>query len=429
MDKPSSSTPRGGADPTSGTTASGIPDIDQDALKDRLAKILNGHTWQFRPHDIARMLSPRFVLEECREDAANRPLLEHFDLLIEDPVVVHAMNQAFADPPPPPIFVTDERANYIPVADFLNDCVAACNEAYDMIAQNLHNGPFTVATRDKRWFPNLSFLKYDRETGDRVRGATRALKPDVIGIDAPNPPDDPADVLGYWNLPDELEDDRKANQIEIVCDLKSEWKPMVPQVGTYGRALFTRCPQRVFTLAFAIDHISKVMRVFIFHHGGLTASHAISLAHPGINTCGPVAEKLARSRRDFLEILLSILLWQGPADAGFLEFTDGEEWVIPSGDDGSVTAKQKAVLYYHPLVRSRETFVAVLEREQPPQPLPSAAGSSKGPAEITAGVQRMTLRSAMKKKATVPKPVVPPAENTPTGQCQALIFITSTNLG
>ncbi len=97
--------------------------------------------------------------------------------------------------------------------------------------------------------------------------------------------------------------------------------------------------------------------MLIFHHGGLSASHELELKKP--EHCSA-----------FLRIMLSILLWQSPADAGFPEFTDGMTWVLPS-KVGTVEVKQKEVLYYHPSIRSRETFVALLEREKPP-PSPTA---------------------------------------------------------
>lgn len=111
--------------------------------------------------------------------------------------------------------------------------------------------------------------------------------------------------------------------------------------------------------------------MLIFHHGGLSASHELELKKP--EHCSA-----------FLRIMLSILLWQSPADAGFPEFTDGMTWVLPS-KVGTVEVKQKEVLYYHPSIRSRETFVALLEREKPPPsptaqatPLPTPQATSSG---------------------------------------------------
>ncbi len=417
MASETTSTPWRDSGITSDTTASGPVDIDQEKLKAHLYLNLRGHTWQFPPHDIARMLSPKLVKEENRRDVTVRPQLDHYDILITHPVVENVMHEVFARPPPPPPFTAiDERANYTRTVDFLNSCIGLCNTAYNTIYERRAEiSPFVIKPRSKRWLPHLRFVVNDKLAGDTVRGSVNPIKPDVIAIDSATLPNPSSALVGYWNLPDELRRNPKSNarQIQLSVDLKKgSWKRMVLQLATYGRGQYTASPLRVFTIVFGIDHSARTMRVLIFHHGGLTASHEINL--------GP-RENLVQQRRDLLKIFLSILLWQGPGDAGLPEYTNGESWIVPSGKNGTVIVKQKAVLYYQPLLRSRETFVAILSNKQPPPDVPSPPVANETE-KLERIVGSMTLRSLT--KPTTPNqiptgnstPVEQPTNTHPTGK-------------
>ncbi len=117
--------------------------------------------------------------------------------------------------------------------------------------------------------------------------------------------------------------------------------------------------------------------------------------------------------RDLLKIFLSILLWQGPVDAVLPEYTNGESWIVPSGKNGTVIVKQKAVLYYQPLLRSRKTFVGVLSNEQPPPDVPAPPVTNETlKRERNAGL--ITLGS-LTQKSTTPNQI-PAGNSTPIEQ-------------
>jgi len=191
---------------TSDTTSSGAADCQ----------------WQFPPHDIARMLSPKLVKKENRRDVTVRPQLDHYDILITHPVVENVMLEVFATPPSPPDFTTidDERlgANY--------SCIGLCNAAYNMIHERRAEiTPFVINSRDKRWLLNLQFVVNDKLAGDSVRGASNPVKPDIIAIDPLTLPNPLSALVGYWNLPDELRRDPSSNarQIQFACDGRGQY--------------------------------------------------------------------------------------------------------------------------------------------------------------------------------------------------------------
>ncbi|KLO14766.1 hypothetical protein SCHPADRAFT_299202 [Schizopora paradoxa] len=344
---------------------------------------LKGHTWQFPPDDITRMLSPKVLQLQYRNQPRDevtgfRHLLIHFDSLIDHPTVVQVMDEVFIRPLTAPILQANEPLDYEPVADFLNQCISLCDIAYGKIASQLgEDGQFTVKARTDRWL--VTSFGYDRQVGDKIRGA-HPLKPKFV---------EGSDTACWWKVPV----GEKGMQMHICSDLKAEWPDIILQCATYARGQFYADPLRSFVVVIAVNHKSSSLRVLIFHHGGLSASREFFF--------GPNADE--GSHRAFLKILLSIFLWQGPADAGLPEFTDGETWVLPSKTQEHTVATQTSILFYRPSIRSRETFVALLnvpgtlllnEESEAVQVTPSMDSSASAAEAVGKELQHIQLESA-----------------------------------
>ncbi len=167
------------------------------------------------------------------------------------------MEEEFANPPNVPDFVHGETENYEDFAAFLNECIAVCDHAYDRICDegDIYQ-PFTVKKRALRHFDELCFTEYNKDTGDIVNNAPRPLKPDLVAVRAKfNALPDLADLVCYWKLREET---KFKKRIEIACEMKKwEWKDLVLQSATYGRAESTGDPLRTFTLVLAVSYIKK----------------------------------------------------------------------------------------------------------------------------------------------------------------------------
>ena len=187
-----------------------------------------------------------------------------------------------------------ERDWYPPIVLFLNNCIDVCNGAL--------RGSESAAAKDPyhSLYDRLKFIVYDKTTEDGVKGAA-PVKPDLVGgLDlVPN-------ERVAW-CPTNPPKDPPTKQVLFPVEVKADWTPMVNQAATYARCLFSANPSRQFAIVLGFRHVQAELRFLVFHRGGLTGSRSLSVKdEPG--------------QKGILRILLSILDWKSPEDAGFLGF-------------------------------------------------------------------------------------------------------------
>jgi hypothetical protein len=344
------STPQKKSHPNSETTATGPEEILQRDLKERVEEELAGHAWEFDADDVARMLSPKILKKEHQDK--DLPELSHFDILIDQSHVTSAMKKVFENMPHPGPFHKAESRNYDTISEFLNNCVQGCLDAYQSISATYANtrdhGAFKLNPFGEAFWAALLFVKYDRPTGDKVKNSA-PLKPDIVGLAIKDMP--PSDFVACWSkLPEQSK--RDPRKIAMAVEVKANWKDMLLQSCTYGRAQFNDTPLRTFTVTIAVNHIAETLRVLIFHRGGLSTTKELRLT---------TKDGKGHDIHKFMKILLSILLWQTPGDAGFPEFTDAEKFIFPSGENDTVEAIQEQLLHNRQSSRGRNTFVALMK--------------------------------------------------------------------
>ncbi|KLO14918.1 hypothetical protein SCHPADRAFT_996286 [Schizopora paradoxa] len=212
--------------------------VTQDLQKTSPGVLIKGHT------HIARMLSPKVLRNEYRglltDCGSFRHLLRYLDTLIDRPTVIEIMDQHFLDPPKPSAFVTDERVNYPGVATFVNSCIAMCSNAYLQMFTQLHSEVIKMLPENSRCLKNYLFYVYNKAAGDSYKNTSK-LKADLVALMALGPGEQD---LAFWTLLDEA----LGKQIETICEEKFNWLDLVPQCATHARAMFTRCPLRVYRL-------------------------------------------------------------------------------------------------------------------------------------------------------------------------------------
>ena len=83
----------------------------------------------------------------------------------------------------------------------------------------------------------------------------------------------------------------------------------------------TAMPLRQFSLVIAYNHDQHELRFLVFHVGGMTASHGLSPNKPN-------------DHQNILRLILALLTWETPGDAGLPEWcSDVEMFVQRGGDD------------------------------------------------------------------------------------------------
>ncbi|KAF8322905.1 uncharacterized protein EI90DRAFT_3019966 [Cantharellus anzutake] len=378
------SSPQKKSHPSVQMTTTPPPEVFQHDLKKHVEEELSSHAWEFGPDDIACMLSPKIL----KHEPENGGLLElcHFDILIDHPRIESAMGKLFKNMPKPSPF-HQEVKNYDNITKFLNECVKLCTDTYRSIQTDLQASEFNLQEFGKAFWPALRFVKYHKPTFDKVQNAA-PLKPDIVGLVIEDMPS--GDFVACWSKPPKS-CERNLQRIAVAVEVKDRWKDLLLQSGTYGRAQFNDTPLRSFTATIAINHATETLRVLIFHRGGLSASKELRLT---------TKDGEAHDIRKFMKILLSMLLWQTPGDAGFPEFTDGKKFIFPSGEDDTVEAIHQEVLYNRPSSRGCNTFVALMQlspsnnKAVPQTPLVSGTGKppkSQIPAPIDAWSKKPKL--------------------------------------
>ncbi|KAJ7672855.1 hypothetical protein B0H17DRAFT_174693 [Mycena rosella] len=351
--------------PTSRTISSDThtpaSDRSQTELKTIMRDEIGQQAWQVDTIQISRMLSPRKPMP----GKVDLGLLANYRCRVDESKFTQALEYANAQVPAfSPPGAPGERAHYAPFAAFLNDCIVKGSEALQKF--NLMGS----------WYDELRFVKYDKVTGDRIEGAP-ALKPDLAGG---NDLTSASDTILYWSPPSDLS---KGSQIQIPVEVKDNWPDMVAQAATYARCLFCASPSRTFALVLAYHHTDRELRFLIFHRGGLTSHPAIKVTH-------------ASERAGALRLLMTILLWTEPQDAGFISTSNDFEYLLPRSLDMKqyILGTVMEILSNSTCVRGRATSVCRLICGPPKTPVANLQPS-------------FVLRRSPRTKTSQPQPQPP----------------------
>ncbi len=243
---------------------------------------------------------------------------------------------------------------------------------------------------------------------DTIEG-TAPLKPDGLAVNGGAIIDENT-FNAFWNL---FMENRTSvdRQVEFTVEVKESWAELIYQMATYARAQFAVLPLRSFVIGIGVNHRAGTIRFLIFHRGGVTMSVPIKIIHErpkkgkgkgkgkgkeqeqeqeggkgkeqegkeqdqeGGKEKGKEPETeavLMENRRTVLKIMLSILFWQGPVDAGLPPFTDGRSFLLPHPSN-NITCFEVViaeVLYYALSVRGRNTLVFRIHLPSDRFPLP-----------------------------------------------------------
>ncbi|KAH7098451.1 hypothetical protein BKA62DRAFT_713202 [Auriculariales sp. MPI-PUGE-AT-0066] len=278
---------------TATCSARPIPKL-QEELKERVLKHLKGRVWEFSCKKITEMISPGMTLDEVNKLDAEVAKLG-LDTLLEPDL--------------------RDRLSY--------------NSGGDGYLQN----PF--------------FREYDRKTSDRIFAAARLL-PDITFLNVAVTGKAPAakKFLASWGYgPDTMKRgdlNLPVLHIEIAVEVKSNWKDLLAQVGTYARASFYGSPLRRFVVCIGINQVDKTFCVFLFHAGGVAASQPLGLSE---------------GREDLIRFLLAILLWRNVEDAGIV--SDGVRYTFPSPKENEppVDLENLELLHRRVDLCGRKTYV------------------------------------------------------------------------
>ncbi|KAJ3846094.1 hypothetical protein EV368DRAFT_89564 [Lentinula lateritia] len=356
---PPTSTPR---KPSSAPRSHSVPPPveKQPELINLLRMEIRDQTWQFDAGRVAHMLSPKKLKPESpwsHENGGYTPLdlpsTDDFHYLIDDLDVQAAFEARFSkhkfDYHSPSSI--GERSHYDPLVCFLNECVAIGNQVYmDVFIDRKkasHHSRFPIVDIKDRWWPHLTFHTYGRPTGDGIGNAS-PLKPDLVGVDSESAP-----ILCFWKLTSDVgkADNLKA-EIAIATEAKDNWPEMIWQSATYGRAEMATIPLRAFSLVIAFNSKSQKLRFLIFHHGGISATKELS-----------VKDRLCC--KSICLVMLSVLLWQSPTDAGIPPFTNGVNFLLPplvDRDESKTGHGEITNVLHHALsVRGRSTWIASIK--------------------------------------------------------------------
>ncbi len=318
-------------------------------------KLLDGelelHVWEQEPELFARVLSPKVYNPD-----------RTFKCLIDQDAIRKRLDEEEMQSSLAPFegwgVGKGERTYYEPIAAFLNYCVAKCDTIYDS-CKGSSLGPFTLREHSERFFENPFFVWFDKLMCDVINGA-KPLKPDLLCVDGG--PVDRIALKAYWSLVKEKWSAYK-RQVAMPIEAKDSWRSLLIQIATYGRALFAVMPLRLFGLGIGVNHAHETISFIIFHRGGLTMSKPLRIMDTREEKKRLPEVELQKNRKQVLKILLSALLWQGPADTGFPCFTDGQIFFLPASfnETAYFQAVVIEVLYYALSIRGRNTIVYRLQ--------------------------------------------------------------------
>lgn len=179
-----------------------------------------------------------------------------------------------------------ERPFYVPFANMLNRIIdsytAKCADAVGILR-------------------GLRFSVYDREMADRVEDSA-PLKPDIVGCKFSVKSDRAHKVC--WN------------EVMVPGELKSNWKDMILQSGTYARAVFDSRANRTFVVTIAYNHQSGELRFLFFHRGGLVMT-------PVLKIC-----ENADDFSKFVHGICGMLSWPTLEKAGMLPYRNDRDFFL-----------------------------------------------------------------------------------------------------
>ena len=322
-------------------------------LQESLSKEIHDHAWKFDANRIAEMLSTTGEgPPERLADSAHEALRK--------------MNS-----PSWPTAGT-ERDWYPPTALFLNNCIKVCNGAL--------RGSESAAAKDPRrsLYDRLKFMVYDETTEDGVEGAAPVKLDLVGGLDLVS------NERVAWS-PTNLQKDPPTKQVLFPVEVEADLAPMVNQAATYARCLFSASPSRQFTIVLGFRHVEAEFRFLVFHRGGLTGSHSLSVKD------GP-------GQKGILRILLSILDWKSPEDAGFLGVYNEIEMSLLryKDDETGVVGRVAEVLHDGLCVLGRASRVLLVDYSTSKGKEKESRIPSLGPA---AGTRKRLLEAQTKQES------------------------------
>ncbi|KAJ6567315.1 hypothetical protein DFH09DRAFT_1034482, partial [Mycena vulgaris] len=362
--KPSSKTISDPHNPSSHRSQKELKTIVKDEIGDQ--------SWIFPTTAISSMLSPKTPKQGVTGDGFH--LLENYDCVVDREPFQNALKEATNQLQLPSWCTeTKERVHCELLAKFLNNCVACGGQA--------------LSNADLRgtWYDELCFVKYDKGTGDGVGGA-HPVKPDLGGgndlVAGTN--SDSTPTL-YWSPRSQT----PGQQMQLPVEVNDSWSEMVMQAATYARCLFSASPSRTFALVIAYQHIRRHCRFLIFHRGGLTSHRVLDLRTPS----GCV---------EALRLIMTLLLWSTPQDAGFISTCNDFEYLVPatsdSNDEEFIKATVTEVISDSTCVRGRATRVCRLRCG------PETAPEDLEPDRLQPTAQASVLRRKPQSPAVSPPP-------------------------
>ncbi|KAJ7725092.1 hypothetical protein B0H16DRAFT_1595240 [Mycena metata] len=377
--KPSSKSSNDNHQPDSGRSQADLIRIMRDEI--------GGQAYQFPDATrISRILSPRTPKNGMA--GAKLAILDNYDCVVDAQEFQTAFTAAEAaleaapknlwhpwpNKPPSP-----ERNHYGYFGEFLNACI--------------HFGGDALPKLRGSWYDELNFVVYDRVMGDTV-GKASPVKPDLLGGNGLATLEDSEDSLQakdtlFWSP----RSDQSKMRAEIPVEVKDNWPELISQAATYARCLFSANPSRTFALVIGYNQTGKRggFRFLLFHRGGLT-SHV------------PLLLNTREGRADALRLMMTLLLWSNPRDAGFVSTSNELDFWIPrpSNPQKCIKATAKQILHNTNCVRGRATRVSRLSCEAPDAGVVSSAGVNLAPVSQATVVRRRSPRLEAKAAPSPP---------------------------
>ena len=331
-------------------------EVDERKRKEGIIrKALKEHIYQFPIDRIARVLSPSW-LKDWEEDHGKDVGPDHYYYLVEVPAYQDAVDLTYvmccedlrldwgdSMATPSSLWPLEGPAEACrgPISNLLNTCVEIGHEVLDKLG-------WPLPVRPERFYTDLSFMPYGRWTGDQTY-PTSDVQPDIIG--GRNVAKYPS-AVGWWGrFMGERKKGEKRVHIEIACAINETWIDVIAQSIPYAIAQFMAQPYRTYVLMICFNYAEGTMRYLIFHRSGLTASEDINL-------------RTVQGRKDFLRILLIILLWTHRRHAGFPEYFDGKNVYLKEGEGVSRWSIDKFLYDTSNKIRGRGTCVYRLKKEE-----------------------------------------------------------------
>ncbi|KAF4605844.1 hypothetical protein EYR40_004634 [Pleurotus pulmonarius] len=210
-----------------------------------------------------------------------------------------------------------ETAFYNPFATLLNEIVDSLAACYP--------GEYKCS-----YLRHARFKGYARTMQESVSGEY-VLKPDIVAVTK------------------RLLKKARASWYSTVLagEVKSSWRQLVPQAGTYARCMFAASDHRIFIPMLALDHSTSTFRLLFYHRSGVLATHVMDL-------------HTASGFKDFVSTIVGIWLWREPSQIGYvptqlptyLSFNDTKYFIH------HVVCRRQAI-------RGRVTTVYVVGSEEP----------------------------------------------------------------